>query len=208
MANPGEEAAIEKELKTTIVKTPQDSVCIGCHEMQSHHGHPGFEGSKLQGTLVSVSGPCPPGMVAAATPAVFPPNPISHFSVKTCGGCHYDQYKHWRVEKHSDLAKSLPPKYADDPSCKECHAAVTGVPPTANLSEEQKKQWAGLVCEKCHGPALAHVNFNKQFLASVAYSPKLEAAARDSIRTGKPTSLCIQCHTRIGHKEHVAYDAK
>lgn len=208
MAEPGQEAAIEKELHTTIIKTPQDSMCIECHQMQAHHGHPPFEGSKIPTELASASLPCPPATAAGATPASFPPNSVSHYSVKTCGGCHYEQYKHWRVDKHSDLARSLPAKYAEDQSCKECHAAPCGIPASASLAADLQKQWAGLVCEKCHGPALAHVNFNKQFLASVAYSPKLESAARDSIRKGKPTSLCIQCHTTIGHKPHVAYDAK
>lgn len=208
MAEPGQEAAIEKELHTTIVKTPQDSVCIECHQMQAHHGHPAFEGSKLATEVVSASLPCPPASAVGATPATFPPNSVSRYSVKTCGGCHYDQYKHWRADKHSDLAHSLPAKYAEDQSCKECHAPACDVPASASLAADLQKQWAGLVCEKCHGPALTHVNFNKQFLASVAYSPKLESAARDSIRKGKPTSLCIQCHTTIGHKPHVAYDAK
>lgn len=206
MANPGEEATIEKELKSTILKTPQDSACIACHQMQAHHGHPAFEGAKLQGTVSAANAPCAPGNMVTEVATSFPANPISHYTAKTCGGCHYEQYKHWRVEKHADLSKSLPAKYADDQSCKECHAVASGVPATANLPAELHNQWAGLVCEKCHGPALGHINFNKQFLASTTYSPKIEAAARESIRKGKPTATCLQCHTRIGHKEHVPYE--
>ena len=44
LANLGEEAAIEKEMKQTIVKTPADAVCIGCHIMQAHQQHPAFDG--------------------------------------------------------------------------------------------------------------------------------------------------------------------
>lgn len=210
MANPGEEAEIEKELRATVVKSPQDSVCIGCHTMQGHQPHPKYDGQVVRQMASSTTAPCScgPELSAARSDVHATLASFSKYSAKTCGGCHYDQYRAWSAEKHFSLARDLPAKYTKDQSCLVCHPNTNLVSLPPSVSVDTKHQWVGVVCEDCHGPALQHVRFNKQFIAGPPLGPKLEQMARDAIRKSKPAQTCVQCHVRNGHKEHVAYDAK
>jgi hypothetical protein len=207
LANPGEEAKIEKEMRSTILKTPPDTVCASCHTTQAHQPHPPYDGApaKVASALVVA---CDPAMSAAphSTVAAAPVHSATRYSIKTCGGCHYDQYKQWGAEKHSELSKMLPKRYSHDPSCQNCHPNASSVVSNPNASADSHHNWIGVACESCHGPALEHVLFNKQFISGPPLGPKLEQAARNAIRDGKPASTCVQCHIRSGHKEHVAYE--
>lgn len=209
MANPGEEAKIEQEMRATIVKIPQDTVCVACHKMQAHQKHPAYEGP-----LASKDGSTP---VAACIPALsnafrmtssMTPSPSSsRYSTKTCGGCHYDPYKQWSAEIHSALSRMLPAKYLNDQNCQNCHPHANATVNNLKIGTVPHENWIGVVCESCHGPALEHVRFNRQFISSPPLGPKLEQVARDLIRKGKPENTCLQCHVRAGHKEHIPFEA-
>jgi hypothetical protein len=208
LANPGEEAKIENEMRSTIVKTPPDAVCASCHTVQAHQTHPPYDGALPSQVANTSAVVCDPAMsvVPRWTSTASTVHSATRYSIKTCGGCHYDQYKQWGAEKHAALAKMLPNKYSNDPSCQHCHPNASSVVSSPNASDESHKNWIGIACESCHGPALEHVLFNKQFISGPPLGPKLEQAARNAIRNGKPASTCAQCHIRSGHKEHVAYD--
>ncbi len=208
LANPGEEAKIEKEMRSMIVKTPPDTVCASCHTIQAHQKHPPYDGAlpaRVGSTLVVV---CYPAMSVSPrwTTTAATMHSATRYSIKTCGGCHYDQYKQWSAEKHSALSKMLPSKYSNDPSCRNCHPNANSVVSNPHTSDDSHKNWIGVACESCHGPALEHVLFNKQFISSPPLGRKLEQVARNTIRNGKPASTCVQCHIRNGHKEHVAFE--
>jgi hypothetical protein len=182
-----------------------DAVCVACHKTQAHGTHPPFED-----TL-----PAPPedstlGRRNVVSTAVRTFAPTSHtryvpgYSVKTCGSCHYDQYLHWRSEKHSGLAAALPTKYAKDQSCTNCHAEAGFASSSASLDVGHAK--VGVACESCHGPALAHVHFNVRYIHGPPLGPRLEEAARQTIRKGRSATSCVQCHVGQSHKEHPQFD--
>jgi hypothetical protein len=208
MANPGEEAQIEKEMRETIVKTPSDTICTSCHTTQAHGHHPSFEGQSIRSASRSSAVPCCPSMPAAKISGTNSAlhGHASRYNVKTCGGCHYDQYKHWRVEQHSILAATLPANYANDKSCQACHTSDGANVGSLTSTTNGQHHRVGASCESCHGPALEHVLFNKRFITTAPLGPKLEQAARDSIRKGKPNTSCIQCHVSHGHKEHPPFE--
>jgi hypothetical protein len=138
--------------------------------------------------------------VSTAPPTHYVPG----YSVKTCGSCHYDQYLQWRSEKHFALARLLPAKYADNQNCTTCH--ITAGFASSSAATDRHDAKIGAACESCHGPALEHVRFNVQFIHSPPLGPQLEQAARHSIRKGKPTAACSQCHVRHSHDEHPQFD--
>ena len=202
-SSPGEEAQIEKEMRATIVKAPTDEVCISCHKTQAHGSHPTYEdtlptpaaGDSIH-RVTSVTGQ----FSSAISQARYVPG----YSVKTCGSCHYDQYLQWRTEKHSALAASLPAKYVKDQSCTNCHADAGFTSSTVATALHHAQ--LGVACESCHGHALEHVHFNVRFIHSPPLGPRLEQAARDSIRKGRPATACVQCHVGQSHKEHPQFD--
>ena len=132
----------------------------------------------------------------------------SRYNVKTCGGCHYDQYQQWRRGTHSNLSDTLPAKYAKDQSCQTCHATAAPVVRDASAAKEPHHHWIGVACESCHGSALEHVHFVKQFISRPPLGPKLEQVARNSIHQGKPDATCILCHVRQTHKSHPPFEKK
>jgi hypothetical protein len=207
LATPGEEAQIEKEMRETIVKTPSDSLCAECHRTQAHGSHPAYEGQPAKSVRShSTAICCPATPVAVVSTATSVRTRLSRYSVKTCGGCHYDQYKRFGVEKHSALAGMLPAKYINDESCRTCHAVGGAAVPSSTSARDPHHNHVGAACESCHGPALEHIRFNRQFISGPPLGPKLEQAARDSIRKGKPQSACVQCHVGHSHKEHPPFD--
>ena len=205
LADPGEEAKIEKEMKETITKTPSDKVCSSCHIQQAHGRHPAYEGQRVPQVARGSVDPCCPAILPAHNSAAMAAAAFSsRYSVKTCGGCHYDQYKQWQVGEHTALSAMLPAKYANDQSCQNCHANMAAA--NASAGGDPHHNRIGVACESCHGPALEHVYFNKQFISGPALGPKLEQEARNSIRKGKPDATCIQCHIRQSHKQHPAFE--
>jgi hypothetical protein len=131
---------------------------------------------------------------------------LSRYTVKTCGGCHYEQYRQWQVEKHSALAANLPAKYASDQSCVACHTVDGSDVTPQTLAGETNLNRVGASCESCHGPALNHVHFNKRYVVGPPLGPKLEQTARDSIRKVKPSATCTECHINHRHKEHPPFE--
>ena len=204
LASPDEEANIEKEMRGSIVKTPTDSVCIACHIMQAHQRHPAYDGQVLPAAARGSVVPCMPtaacGPWTSSTSA--PVHDVSKYSVKTCGGCHYDQYKQWSTGKHFDLFAMLPAKYSSDQDCRQCHPKGGAVAQAPTTGPESQFGRIGVVCESCHGPVLEHVRFTRQLISNTPLGPKLEQMARDAISKGKPTSLCVQCHVGQRHQQH------
>jgi hypothetical protein len=206
-SGPAEEAQIEKEMRATIVKSPADEICISCHKTQAHGSHPPYRGTlpapaavnsaKLTNSMTTVT----PRFSTAISQTRYVPG----YSVKTCGSCHYDQYLNWRTEKHSALAESLPAKYAADQNCTNCHT-TTGLA-SATSTTDVHHSLLGVACESCHGPALEHVRFNVKFIHSPPLGTKLEQEARQSIRQGRPSTACVQCHVGQSHKEHPRFEA-
>jgi hypothetical protein len=210
LAEAGEEEKIEAQIRATIVKTPSDDVCVACHTTQAHGRHPPYEGqppAKVEGGATAQHTSAVAGqncLTPATVPASFPPG----YSVKTCGGCHYDQYKQWRTEKHFALSAILTPQYLGHAKCQQCHPATGASATPSSATSDPHHNRIGVVCESCHGPALAHVRFSRQFISSPRLGPKLEEAARASITAGKPAAACIQCHVEQSHKEHPEISSK
>jgi hypothetical protein len=193
-------------MRETIVKAPTDRMCVACHKTQAHGTHPPFED-----TLPAPPGDSTPGRRNVVSTAVrtfastSPTRYVPGYSVKTCGSCHYDQYLHWRSEKHSGLAAALPTKYAKDQSCTTCHVDAGFASLSTPLDVHHAK--VGVACESCHGPALEHVRFNVRYIHGPPLGPRLEEAARQSISKGRSATSCVQCHVGQSHKEHPQFDA-
>jgi hypothetical protein len=205
LAMPGEEEQIQKEMKETIRRIPPDNVCAGCHITQAHGAHPPFEDTLPAPTA---DGSSSRGNVASAVSRGFASSShtryVPGYTVKTCGSCHYDQYLHWRSEAHSDLAGALPTKYANDQNCINCHAEAGIASSSASLDVHHAN--VGVACESCHGPALEHVRFNVRYIHGPPLGPRLEEAARQTIRKRRPATACVQCHVGQSHKEHPQFD--
>jgi hypothetical protein len=210
LADPGEEAKIEKEMKETIHRKPSDAVCIACHVAQAHGKHPAYEGQPTKAATGHPAVPCTPALTIAYSSRTDGPisSQASHYTVKTCGGCHYDQYLHWQTETHADLFAMVPAKYQSDPSCVLCHQSAGFAVTTIAAKNDPHHAGIGLACESCHGPALEHVRFNKQFISSPPLGPKLEQEARNSIGKGKSATACVDCHVSHSHKEHPKFEAQ
>jgi hypothetical protein len=196
LAEPGEEAKIEKQMRETIVKTPTDSVCIKCHVTQAHGRHPAYKGMPHDQLAHSALRP------TVGAPAWHYPG----YSIKTCASCHYDRYKEWTHERHAALTANLPPKYRTDQTCATCHTKADGAGRTLAGDGDPHHNRIGAACESCHGDGLEHVKFNVRLISGPPLSPQLEQAARLSIRKGKPTATCIQCHVGESHKQHPEFE--
>jgi hypothetical protein len=171
--------------------------------MQAHGEHPPFEAPSAEGERAEAVQCLPAVAVADRTTASAPRARFSaRFSVKTCGGCHYDQYQHWRSGDHANLARMLPEQQLNNQDCQQCHPAAGMVAKMASMDEGADRTWVGVACESCHGPAVEHVVFNRRLISAPPLGAKMEEAARRSIRKGKPSSTCIQCHVHERHGEH------
>jgi len=213
LANPGEEASIEKEMRETITKTPSDAVCSACHVTQSHGIHPPYDGQKPKGqkrradAVAWFSQSCP-AMLAPANQSSHAPTLQGRYTVKTCGACHYEQYKRWQMETHSDLSSMLPAQYNSDQSCTTCHRSSSATTRLVNaeiMGGDKHGKAIGLACESCHGPALEHVLFNRQFISRPPLTAALEQKSRNLLRQEKPRAACVQCHIDQGHKQHLVF---
>jgi len=206
LAEPADEERLLKEMKAAIIKTPPDSLCASCHKTQMHQTHPPYDGQPLK-HLIAPHSNNDSGQKTTAAAESLPPSP-HNYSVKTCGSCHYVQYKRWRVETHADLSLGLPAKYENDESCLGCHwkpgessdwyAATSDPKAAANR--------LGVGCESCHGSALKHVLYNKQNMSGQVLTAEKVQASRELIRNEKPASACLQCHIREGHKPHPEFE--
>jgi predicted CxxxxCH...CXXCH cytochrome family protein len=207
MAATDEGGKLEKAMRETVIKTPNDTVCIKCHITQAHQSHPPYIGQpadQIAGAALHshvVTSRAKPGSIRAA-----PAWHSSRFNIKTCGSCHYDRYKQWTTEKHAELFARMPAKYWNDQACSNCHPRADAFVADTSRDNEEQHASVGVACESCHGPALEHVRFTRRFISGPPLGPQLEQAARHSIRKGKPSAGCIQCHVEQGHKEHPQFD--
>jgi hypothetical protein len=199
---------IEQKLRDTIIKTPTNSVCAACHQMQAHQSHPAYVGrlspQVLSGSVVQ----CTPALpfVLRSTSSTAPVSYVSKYNIKTCGSCHYGEYGQWRTEKHAALSSMLPPMHRNNQDCQKCHPLADAATESVTTVNGSHSSWIGVGCESCHGPALDHVRFNLQFISYPPLGPKLEQAARYSIAKGKPATACAQCHVSQRHLPHPPFD--
>lgn len=210
MAAPGEEEKLIQEIKDTVTKTPSVSVCVACHISQAHQSHPAYEGQPSE--LVA------PGRVLQCNPAYAVAQrqmltaTIAHggspYSIKTCGSCHYKQYKQWGSSKHASLAAQLPAKYSQDENCRNCHRSPQTTWTSSDATADPHHNMVGAACESCHGPGLEHIGFTRQYISPLPLSPIVEQAARNLIHEGQPDNACLQCHLAVTHKEHPQFEAK
>ena len=197
LAEPADEERLMKEMKAAIRKTTPDSVCAKCHKAQGHQSHPAYEG---QPTPLARA----VRMHSSAVGIIPPPTPDS-YSVKTCGSCHYEQYKTWQVGKHIGLSTKIPEKYETDKKCLECHRESQDTSKWFTATADSQAS-SPVGCESCHGSGLKHVIFNKRYISAPPMGPELEQAARQSISKEKPVAACAQCHIQLAHKEHPKFE--
>ncbi len=99
-------------------------------------------------------------------------------SATTCKGCHEQEYLQWSATRHAFAYQTLVKKERYfDPNCVSCHTTGHGYATGFQIGD-QHSTLKGVQCETCHGPGKQH-----------AGNPK-----KTNIRSGKDTSLCLQCH--------------
>lgn len=127
---------------------------------------------------------------------------------ETCMDCHKAIYESWEKSKHAKVYDLLKPDvrpkekkeaglkppldYTKDKSCMECH--VTGYDQGGFSFDAPKKEWEGIGCEECHGPAekwiLVH---DKAGIDNL--DRRLKQAGHVNPYEGK--TVCLRCH---GHR--------
>lgn len=103
---------------------------------------------------------------------------IEYISANTCKSCHEQEYLQWSTTRHAFAYQTLVKKERYfDPNCVSCHTTGFGYGTGFQIGD-QDSTLKGVQCETCHGPGKQHVG-----------NPK-----KTNIRSGKDTSLCMQCH--------------
>jgi hypothetical protein len=205
LAMPGEEAQAEKDLRESIVKTPGDAVCAECHVTQSHQSHPAYDGQPAAAHMSEAAVALPSMLISRRGSGRAAQGAVSEYNIKTCGACHYEEYKQWQGESHAMLAALLPAIHRSDASCQSCHSEAGKVAGRITGPIDAAHAWVGASCESCHGPGLAHVRFNRPLIGRLSLTPASEQASRTSIRQTKPSATCIQCHLGERHQSHPEY---
>lgn len=101
-----------------------------------------------------------------------------YISADTCKSCHEQEYLQWSATRHAFAYQTLIKKERYfDPNCVSCHTTGFGYTTGFQIGD-QDSTLKGVQCETCHGPGKQH-----------AGNPK-----KTNIRSGKDTSLCLQCH--------------
>jgi hypothetical protein len=119
---------------------------------------------------------------------------IRHFLVPESFGEH-GHYRFNSVEEN----KQLPMNYAGKEACAECHDDKT-----AELANDVH---AGISCESCHGPGLAHydnpdsirmiVQQERSFCAlchAINATRKIAVIVQVDLKEHNPDHKCIECH--------------
>ena len=102
----------------------------------------------------------------------------AYISANTCKSCHEQEYHQWSATRHAFAYQTLVKKERYfDPNCISCHTTGFGYATGFQIGD-QDSTLKGVQCETCHGPGKQH-----------AGNPK-----KTNIRSGKDTSLCLQCH--------------
>ena len=101
-----------------------------------------------------------------------------YVSATACQQCHEQEYLQWSATRHAFAYQTLVKKERYfDAGCVSCHTTGFGYPTGFRIGDSDTTL-GGVQCETCHGPGKRHVG-----------NPK-----KSNIRSGKETSLCLQCH--------------
>jgi hypothetical protein len=125
-----------------------------------------------------------PSQTSFAAP--LPPHVPKGFAVAgndSCKKCHEDDCRQWRHSKHAEAWRALKEKAAHvDPECQRCHTTGYGQPGgfASWKDAAAPRDRAGVGCESCHGPSLAHV------IDTAVHTPHYAAAKNH----------CTACHDR------------
>lgn len=118
---------------------------------------------------------------AALSPAPAPqPEEIwSYGSNGACKMCHESAVKQWHTTPHAAAMQTLESKGRQrDPYCFGCHVTAFRRPGGTKSLETATTYFAGVGCESCHGPSVAHVRADKA----------------TGTRRDVPAAVCLECH--------------
>ena len=158
-----------------------------------------------------LSGAAPPAP-HGSDPAGAPPRETSAYaSSDTCGGCHADIHKAWKVSAHAKAATS--PAYVEARSrvqdakaregCLWCHAPTTMMLPDPDLKKPISRE--GITCDFCHTVTTVNVDQQERSFVTMPGPVKrgpfeYEAGkvqghktAFSALHRGSPL-LCAACH--------------
>ena len=104
----------------------------------------------------------------------------------TCEPCHKPIVELWRTSRHAHAQATLVKAGKQfDPECLACH--VVGLGGGGYINQTVTPQLAGVQCENCHGPSIAHNS------SPAAVKPKPAVpAGQNPLRPGEAT--CRGCH--------------
>lgn len=122
-----------------------------------------------------------------------------------CKDCHKEVYASWETSLHAKVFDLLPKgvrakqkleaglkpdvNYQQDQSCMDCH--VTGLNEGGYDFTAPKKEWEGIGCEECHGPAEKWMAIHdKEGIKKK--ERKLKQAGLKKPFSGK--TVCLRCH--------------
>ena len=107
--------------------------------------------------------------------------------------------------------KALPPDYAGNASCQECHAkesaVFAGTIKGRLLVNHPRDSHEALGCESCHGPGKTHAESGGEELGKlVSFGPKSKTSAKER------DDQCLSCHLKTAlsfawHSWHAALPA-
>ncbi len=136
--------------------------------------------------------------------------------VKSCKGCHKDQFQVWEKTKmatsfellKTDAAKKISKDADKDPKCVACHVTGFGKEGGYKIPDESKKEEVdkakaleGVQCENCHGPGGKYVPVMGKAMGGKTLDRQ---AAQDAGLVMPDEKTCQKCHS----KESPFFDEK
>lgn len=123
--------------------------------------------------------------VAAALLAAFCATPLwaqDYIGAEKCKSCHAFEYRVWAAGPHARAHQPLTAEQLADPKCNNCHTMLPG---------NVEAAFAGVQCERCHGPAKyyhpAYVMKDKELARAVGLVDPVEAHCRSCHTEGTPS---------------------
>lgn len=197
--------SVEEKLKRSAQTADQKykDTCVQCHDAKHTIGFSFEKGLPLVGhrqdrTLSEVD------WLAKRTKLVngevdkplleFPPGKLQ--GAQSCAGCHPGIHATWKADPHGNAMASLKKAGKDqDLSCVPCHGTLR-----EGAKADVLASWeAGVGCERCHGPAEAHVKAGGGRGNIVALTESCPVCVIDSI--------CSSCHTKEQDPDFVLDEA-